>query len=94
MFTPRTLEVVMVSFEGPDQYSQAGGLGVRARELCRAMAARNCAAIQAASCGQSISRLRHAGSVNMSQRMFRSAPGSRPKSQTSAASARFQATTS
>jgi len=40
MFTPRTLEVVMVSFEGPDQYSQAGGLGVRARELCRALAAR------------------------------------------------------
>ena len=30
----------MVSFEGPDQYSQAGGLGVRARELCRAYAAR------------------------------------------------------
>lgn len=30
----------MVSFEGPDQYSQAGGLGVRARELCRAFAAR------------------------------------------------------
>jgi len=29
----------MVSFEGPDQYSQAGGLGVRARELCRAFAA-------------------------------------------------------
>ncbi|HEX6538304.1 MAG TPA: glycosyltransferase [Candidatus Dormibacteraeota bacterium] len=38
MLTPRTLEVVMVSFEGPDQYSQAGGLGVRARELCRALA--------------------------------------------------------
>src|SRR6202050_5959015 len=38
MFTPETLEVVMVSFEGPDQYSQAGGLGVRARELCRAFA--------------------------------------------------------
>ena len=30
----------MVSFEGPDQYSQAGGLGVRARELCRALAHR------------------------------------------------------
>jgi glycosyltransferase involved in cell wall biosynthesis len=28
----------MVSFEGPDQYSQAGGLGVRAKELCRALA--------------------------------------------------------
>jgi glycosyltransferase involved in cell wall biosynthesis len=39
MFTPTTLEVAMVSFEGPDQYSQAGGLGVRARELCRATAA-------------------------------------------------------
>ena len=39
MFTPETLDVVMVSFEGPDQYSQAGGLGVRARELCRAFAA-------------------------------------------------------
>jgi glycosyltransferase involved in cell wall biosynthesis len=38
MFTPDTLEIVMVSFEGPDQYSQAGGLGVRARELCRAFA--------------------------------------------------------
>jgi glycosyltransferase involved in cell wall biosynthesis len=39
MFTPEVLEVVMVSFEGPDQYSQAGGLGVRAREMCRAFAA-------------------------------------------------------
>jgi glycosyltransferase involved in cell wall biosynthesis len=39
MLTPQTLDVVMVSFEGPDQYSQAGGLGVRARELCRATAA-------------------------------------------------------
>ena len=39
MFTPENLEVVMVSFEGPDQYSQAGGLGVRARELTRAFAA-------------------------------------------------------
>ena len=38
MFTPETLDIVMVSFEGPDQYSQAGGLGVRARELCRAFA--------------------------------------------------------
>ncbi len=28
----------MVSFEGPDQYSQAGGLGVRAKEICRAFA--------------------------------------------------------
>lgn len=40
MFTPDALEILMVSFEGPDQYSQAGGLGVRARELCRALAGR------------------------------------------------------
>jgi glycosyltransferase involved in cell wall biosynthesis len=40
MFSPDALDVVMVSFEGPDQYSQAGGLGVRARELCRALAGR------------------------------------------------------
>jgi glycosyltransferase involved in cell wall biosynthesis len=40
MFSPRALDVVMVSLEGPDQYSQAGGLGVRARELCRALAGR------------------------------------------------------
>ena len=39
MFDPATLEVVMVSFEGPDRYSLAGGLGVRARELTRAFAA-------------------------------------------------------
>jgi len=39
MLTPGALDVVMVSLEGPDQYSQAGGLGVRARELCRATAA-------------------------------------------------------
>lgn len=39
MLTPESLDVVMVSFEGPDRYSQAGGLGVRARELCRATAA-------------------------------------------------------
>ena len=39
MFDPATLEVVMVSFEGPDRYSLAGGLGVRARELTRALAA-------------------------------------------------------
>jgi glycosyltransferase involved in cell wall biosynthesis len=39
MLTPQTLDVVMVSMEGPDQYSQAGGLGVRAREFCRATAA-------------------------------------------------------
>jgi glycosyltransferase involved in cell wall biosynthesis len=39
MLGPASVEVVMVSFEGPDQYSLAGGLGVRARELCRALAA-------------------------------------------------------
>ncbi|MBJ7608425.1 MAG: glycosyltransferase [Candidatus Dormibacteraeota bacterium] len=39
MFTPDALEIAMVSFEGPDQYSQAGGLGVRAKEMCRAFAA-------------------------------------------------------
>ncbi len=39
MLTPDSLDVVMVSLEGPDQYSQAGGLGVRAREFCRATAA-------------------------------------------------------
>jgi glycosyltransferase involved in cell wall biosynthesis len=38
MYTPATLEIAMVSFEGPDQYSQAGGLGVRAKEICRAFA--------------------------------------------------------
>jgi glycosyltransferase involved in cell wall biosynthesis len=39
VFTPETLEIAMVSFEGPDQYSQAGGLGVRAKEMCRSFAA-------------------------------------------------------
>jgi glycosyltransferase involved in cell wall biosynthesis len=39
VFDPDSLEVVMVSFEGPDRYSLAGGLGVRARELTRAFAA-------------------------------------------------------
>jgi glycosyltransferase involved in cell wall biosynthesis len=39
VFTPDDLEIAMVSFEGPDQYSQAGGLGVRAKEICRAFAA-------------------------------------------------------
>ncbi len=38
MFTPRNLEIAMASFEGPDQYSQAGGLGVRAKEMCRSFA--------------------------------------------------------
>jgi glycosyltransferase involved in cell wall biosynthesis len=39
VFTPDSLEIAMVSLEGPDQYSQAGGLGVRAKEMCRAFAA-------------------------------------------------------
>ena len=30
---PETLEFVLLSFEGPDQYSMAGGLGVRMKEL-------------------------------------------------------------
>ena len=37
MFTQRT--VAILSFEGPDVYSQAGGLGVRASELATALAA-------------------------------------------------------
>ena len=37
--SPANLEIAMVSFEGPDPYSLAGGLGVRARELTRAFAA-------------------------------------------------------
>lgn len=37
--SPETLDVAMVCFEGPDPYSLAGGLGVRARELTRALAA-------------------------------------------------------
>jgi len=40
MLSPDNLDVVMVAFEGPDSYSLAGGLGVRARELTRALAAR------------------------------------------------------
>jgi len=36
--TPETLEFVLVSFEGPDPYSLAGGLGVRVREFSRAAA--------------------------------------------------------
>lgn len=34
---PKTL-FVLLCFEGPDQYSQAGGLGVRVKELARALA--------------------------------------------------------
>ncbi len=37
-FTPADTVFAMLSFEGPDEYSQAGGLGVRAKELVRALA--------------------------------------------------------
>jgi glycosyltransferase involved in cell wall biosynthesis len=36
--TPETLEFVLLSFEGPDQYSMAGGLGVRMKELALELA--------------------------------------------------------
>ena len=43
MFTyqlqPNQAEFVILSFEGPDPYAQAGGLGVRAANLSRALAA-------------------------------------------------------
>ncbi|HEX2999721.1 MAG TPA: glycosyltransferase family 4 protein [Armatimonadota bacterium] len=35
---PENTEFVLLSFEGPDQYSLAGGLGVRVAELSRALA--------------------------------------------------------
>jgi glycosyltransferase involved in cell wall biosynthesis len=37
-FTPDTAEVILISFEGPDRYSLAGGLGTRMAELARALA--------------------------------------------------------
>ena len=38
-FTPENLEIVFLSFEGPDQpYSQAGGLGVRVAQFTRSLA--------------------------------------------------------
>ncbi|HEX6547115.1 MAG TPA: glycosyltransferase [Candidatus Dormibacteraeota bacterium] len=37
-FPPESTVFVVLSFEGPDVYSQAGGLGVRTKELCRALA--------------------------------------------------------
>jgi glycosyltransferase involved in cell wall biosynthesis len=37
-FTPADTVFAVLSFEGPDVYSQAGGLGVRAKELSRALA--------------------------------------------------------
>ncbi len=36
--TPETLDFVLLSFEGPDQYSMAGGLGVRMKELALELA--------------------------------------------------------
>lgn len=36
--TPDNAEFAIVSFEGPDEYSRAGGLGVRARDLATALA--------------------------------------------------------
>jgi glycosyltransferase involved in cell wall biosynthesis len=36
--TPDTLEFVLLSFEGPDQYAMAGGLGVRMKELALELA--------------------------------------------------------
>ena len=40
-FTPANLEIVFLSFEGPDQpYAQAGGLGVRVAQFTRALARR------------------------------------------------------
>jgi glycosyltransferase involved in cell wall biosynthesis len=39
IFTPDTTVFVLLSFEGPDLYSQAGGLGVRMKGLSRSLAA-------------------------------------------------------
>jgi len=38
IFTPDVTVCVVLSFEGPDRYSQAGGLGVRVRGLSRSLA--------------------------------------------------------
>ena len=38
IFTPDHTIFVQLSFEGPDQYSQAGGLGVRVKNLSRSLA--------------------------------------------------------
>ncbi|HYM49967.1 MAG TPA: glycosyltransferase family 4 protein [Candidatus Limnocylindrales bacterium] len=40
MLESADLVFLIVSFEGPDEYAQAGGLGVRVRELSRALAER------------------------------------------------------
>ena len=39
-WTPQRAEVVLLSFEGPDPYSRAGGLGVRVTHLARTLAER------------------------------------------------------
>lgn len=39
-FTPENTVFLLLSFEGPDPYAQAGGLGVRATGLARALSAR------------------------------------------------------
>src|SRR5258708_32486206 len=38
VFEPRGTVFVILSFEGPDVYSQAGGLGVRVKGLARSLA--------------------------------------------------------
>ncbi len=40
MLEPSQTTFILLSFEGPDEYSQAGGLGVRVKELSRALAER------------------------------------------------------
>ena len=40
MLEPASTDFLLLSFEGPDVYSQAGGLGVRVKELSRALAER------------------------------------------------------
>ena len=40
MLEPEQTVFIILSFEGPDVYSQAGGLGVRVKELSRALAER------------------------------------------------------
>ena len=40
MLEPQQTTFIILSFEGPDVYSQAGGLGVRVKELSRALAER------------------------------------------------------
>src|SRR5258708_33406631 len=40
IFTPDRTAFVVLSFEGPDLYSQAGGLGVRVKGLSRSLARR------------------------------------------------------